>query len=651
MTVRPRESFKLKLCLWILAVTTVTFVTVIASCLYFVKQEVRADLDALVNAKLDYALRALDEGLSTTQVSAENLESVSHSPLIVHRRDSIYSLMLHFLDANPRIQGVCVGYEPGVVAGHEDGFAPYVMRTDTGYTKRDVALKRDYRNAEWYKVSHDTGKSHWTKPFLESNEEVIITAYTTPLRDESGKVYAVMALDLNLNVMADSLQSLRPYPTSMLTVIDQDGRFVAHPNPAYIMNETLESVIEKADYAPNRHILNDIKAGKRGNDVYETKEDKMYLYYAPVKANGWTVTLEVPRSEIAQGYDKMFKTILFYMVIGTILLLIVSVVVINRIAKPLEVFAEAARKISHGDFNVKLPVVREHNELYDLRAALASMESSLHKTIADLEKTTASKATIEGELNIARNIQMAMLPKMFPHYPERRDVDVHASLTSAKAVGGDLYDFIIDGDDIYFCIGDVSGKGVPASLFMAITRTLFRNIALTAKTPAKIATDMNNAIAEGNDENMFVTMFIGKCNLVTGEMSCCNCGHNVPVTNGKWDVDKGIKLTDEMHFMRGVPTNIPIGIMGGFEYEEVSMRVNPGVMLFMYTDGVTEAEDFKKNLYGDDRLVEVLHSCKRSDTAKDIVLKVIDDVSRHADLAEQSDDITMLCVRYQPIVD
>lgn len=652
MTVKHRESFKLKLCLWVVGISTVAFAAVFAACIHFVKEEVLNDLDALVNSKLDYALRALDEGLSTTEVSSDNLVSISKSPLIAHRRDSIYVLMQHFLDANPRIQGVAVGYEKGVVKGHEDGFAPYVMRTDSGYICRDVAEIKDYCKAEWFAEARKTGKSHWTKPFVESNGKTVITAYTTPLTDASGKTYAVLALDLNLNVMADSLQSLRPYPSAMLTVIDQDGMFVAHPDSSFIMKETLESAIEKADFAPNRTILDDIKAGKRGNDSYYTKDDKVYVYYAPVAKNGWTITLEVPRSELAGGYDKMFKAMLFDMIVGILLLLAVSLFIINRIAKPLEIFAKAAKQMSHGDFTVKLPVIKDHNELYDLRAALATMSNSLDQYVHDLEETTKSKATIEGELNIARKIQMAMVPKIFPPYPERKEIDIHASLVPAKAVGGDLYDYILDGDDFYFCIGDVSGKGVPASLFMAITRTLFRTIAVTQKTPARIANAMNDAIAENNDENMFVTMYIGKCNLATGELSLCNCGHNAPITNGVLAGEKdgrlSIGVSDSLRFISQAPTNIPIGVFGGFDYQQVEMKIEPGVSIFLYTDGVTEAENRQKELYGDDRLMAIIQSCTAQSTAREIIEKVDADVRAHESMADQSDDITMLCVRYCP---
>lgn len=648
MTVNPRQSFKLKLCISIFAVATVTFLLVITACMYFVRQEVRNDLDALVDAKLNYALRALDEGLATTQVSAENLESISRSPLVKHRRDSIYALCEHFLRSNPRIQGVAIGYEPNVVTGHESGFSPYVMRDGDNFIRRDLAETKDYRNANWYKVAHDTGKPYWSKPFRESNGTVI-TSYNVPLRNEEDEVYAVMAVDLNLDVMNDSLQKLKPYPSAMLTVIDEDGTFVAHPNRDYIITESLQSLIEKAPFAPNPRVLDDIKAHRRGGDEYKTQDDTYYIYYAPVATNGWTITLEVPKSEVARGYYKMFNAIIFDMIIGIILLIIITLVTVNRLTKPLESFADAARQISHGDFHVELPVISDRNELYDLRQALVSMGVSIDRYVNELETTTASKASIESELNVARNIQMAMLTKIFPPYPDRDEIDVFASLTPAKAVGGDLYDFLLDGDDLFFCIGDVSGKGVPASLVMAITRALFRISATHLNSPAEIASTINNAIAENNSENMFVTMFIAKCNLKTGEFTCCSCGHNPPATNGRILDMSSMVVTpcDKANYMQHVPKNLPLGIIENFKYKEVTMHVNPGVSIFLYTDGVTEAENNKKELYGEDRLIERLCEVGENGSAREIVEHVTSDVAQHANGVEQSDDITVLCFKYK----
>ena len=450
---------------------------------------------------------------------------------------------------------------------------------------------------------------------------------------------------LGLNAVADDIQMLNPYPSSVITVVDRQLHYITHSNRDYIMKESLTS---KADYAADTTIMNSIKLHRRSVESYDSDHGTMYIYHATEKKTGWTVILQVPGEEMMDNFYDLFIALTLIMIVCVTGLISVSWFLISRMTRPLENFGKAARQISHGDFNVQLPVITEHNELYDLRQALASMKQSLDQYIHDLETTMKSKAAIENELNVARNIQMSMVPNIFPPYPDRKEIDIHASLTPAKAVGGDLYDFYLDGDDLYFCIGDVSGKGVPASLFMAITHSLFQNIVLREKTPAKIAMALNNALAQDNEESMFVTMIIGKLNLATGTFTGCNCGHNAPVTNGDLD-RKAMHVTPsaEAHYMSMLPTNIPVGIMEDFEYEEVTISVEEDVALLLYTDGVNEAKNKDKVLYGNDRLSECVKSCGKGAGAKTIVNAIEDDVSRHAQGAEQSDDITILCLRYK----
>lgn len=649
MTVKFRQSFKLKLCAWILGINLLIFSLAFGCLFYYVIDEVRQDVRATVWAKLDYVTRSLDEGLTTTEVSAENLLSISKSPLVPHKRDSIMPIFEHFLEANPRVQGVAVGFSRDIMPDKEKGYCPYVMRMKDGtYRRRDVAEVRDYVSAEWYKSTIASMKPLWSKPFRETNGTTV-TSYTLPLTDAQGNFIGVLAIDLNLDIINETLQDVKPYPNAMLTVVDADGTFIAHPNKDYILNESIESLVEKHKDGSNNEMLKKMKQEKHGMGYYEDKErGKIAVFYTTEPKTGWVVTLEVPQKEVAPGLARMTNIIFALLILGLVLSVVVCVVVINKLAKPLETFALAAREISHGNFDVKLPKVESHNELYDLRAALASMKGSLATYIEKLEETTKSKSLIEGELNIARKIQMAMIPKIFPPYPERKDLDVYGTLIPAKAVGGDLYDFVLDGDDFYFCIGDVSGKGVPASLFMAITRSLFRNNVTHAKSPAKIATLLNNAIAQGNDENMFVTMFIGCCNLKTGYFTCCNCGHNAPATNGMYidDTFTTVRPSQQVHFMGKVPVNLPIGVIEGFEFEEVSIQLLPGVKLLLYTDGITEAENVHSELYGDDRLISTLSSFDINASAEEAVKMLLDDVHKHAIGADQSDDITVLSMNY-----
>lgn len=646
MTVNPRQSFRLKLCLWIFTISIFAFVTVFGATLFYVRLETKRNIDIIVNSKLDYVTSTIDDKLTSTQVSAQNMLSIGQSPVIASVRDSIYPLFRYFLKYNPNVQGVAMGYEPQE-GDNGKGFAPYTIQLDGKFIETDLAKEKDYRQSGWYKNTLATGQANWSPPFRDTDGRVN-TSYNVPVRKPNGDIYAVLSVDLNLETIADTIRNLAPYPHANITVIDSNGTYVAHPNKSYIVNESMQSIAKKLGLPTNNDIARGIINQERGYGKFYNGEEDVYIYYAPIKKAHWTVTLEVPYSDLAGGYRRMFITMMIHSILGVVLLLVVSLVIIKKLTKPLETFATAAREISHGEFNVNLPVIKDHNELYDLRQALAAMEFSLNKYIEDLRKSTESKATIESELKTANHIQAAMVPKIFPPYPERKDIDIYATLIPAKAVGGDLYDFLLDGDDLYFCIGDVSGKGVPASLFMAITRSLFRNTCVHAKTPANIAKTLNHAITENNEESMFVTMFIGKCNLRTGAFTCCNCGHNAPVTNGTLTDPATMTISPcgTPSFMSVPPTNIPIGVIEGYDYQEVSMRLESGVKIFLYTDGITEAENRKCELFGDDRLLETLAATGIGQSAEKYVKDVVTEVHRYARGTEQSDDITILCLSY-----
>ena len=253
-----------------------------------------------------------------------------------------------------------------------------------------------------------------------------------------------------------------------------------------------------------------------------------------------------------------------------------------------------------------------------------------------LEETTTAKERIESDLRIARDIQQSMIPQKFPPFPERTDIDLFASMTPAKAVGGDLYDFILLNEKLYFCLGDVSGKGVPASLFMAVARNLFRVVSQQGLPPAEIADKLNNALSEDNDSGMFVTMFIGIIDLPTGRLDFCNAGHNPPV----------IKMHDgSTHFIE-MEANAPLGLWAGLPYVGESIDDISGCPFFVYSDGLNEAENENHDQYGDDLLLEMLEKHDFVSSQQTVEMMKAD-VVRHANGAEQSDDLTMLCVKVQ----
>jgi hypothetical protein len=244
-----------------------------------------------------------------------------------------------------------------------------------------------------------------------------------------------------------------------------------------------------------------------------------------------------------------------------------------------------------------------------------------------LAEMKAAQERIESELRIARDIQMSMVPSVFP---DREGLDMYALMTPAKEVGGDLYGYVLIGDKLYFCVGDVSGKGVPASLFMAQATRLFRTLAAQQMMPAEICTRMNDALSgEDNESNMFVTFFLGLVNLKTGHLDFCNAGHNPPVLDSS--------------FLSMKP-NTPIGLLPGLEYQGEEIESIMNKTLFVYTDGLNEAENVELEQFGDEHLLEIL---KRTqfESAQQTVEKLKEEVARHRDGAEPNDDLTMMCLR------
>ena len=282
---------------------------------------------------------------------------------------------------------------------------------------------------------------------------------------------------------------------------------------------------------------------------------------------------------------------------------------------------------------------RSAKRLKHAHQRLEEAHEKLQVAYNQLEETTAAKERIESELRIARDIQMSMVPHQFPL---REGLDLHALMTTAKEVGGDLYGYLLEGDKLYFCLGDVSGKGVPASLFMAQATRLFRTMAAQHMMPAEIATHMNMALTENNEQGMFVTMFIGLLDLNSGKLSFCNAGHNPPVLTDA-PVEKGDNGPHPAHFIEMKP-NAPIGLWPELEYEGEEIETIKGHPLLVYSDGLTEAENKKQEQFGEERLMNFLcNNHFENGKELDECLKAL--VDQFRDGAEVNDDLTLLSLK------
>jgi sigma-B regulation protein RsbU (phosphoserine phosphatase) len=285
---------------------------------------------------------------------------------------------------------------------------------------------------------------------------------------------------------------------------------------------------------------------------------------------------------------------------------------------------------------VELPAVKGNDEITQLNHSIGKMQHELKEYVANLKSTTAAKERIESELKIANDIQQGIIPKIFPPFPDREDVDLYAVLDPARDVGGDLYDFFfIDDYKLCFAIGDVSGKGVPASLFMAITRTLLRAKVQKNRPVQEIVKSMNEELCQGNENSMFVTFFLGIIDLKTGKTDYCNAGHNHPYL---------LKADGTVEEIKGTH-GTPLGIFEDIDYKSDKLRLQKGDSILMFTDGIPEAMNANDELFTDQRLAEFLKDYPLK-SPKTITLDLLNEVQQFAGDAVQSDDITILSLTY-----
>ena len=343
-----------------------------------------------------------------------------------------------------------------------------------------------------------------------------------------------------------------------------------------------------------------------------------------------------PMNEIQAYKENYLRSILVAALIFTFsFILLYALSLIMGVVKPLMMITDETSHFAehHGELSGLLKKIKNRDELGVLAKSVEKMCADMNRYIADLTQATAEKERLGAELNVATKIQADMLPRTFPPYENHPEIELYASMTPAKEVGGDFYDFfMIDDDHFAVSVADVSGKGVPAALFMVIAKTLLKDAAYLFKTPAEIFEHVNNTLCEGNESGLFVTCWMGILEISTGKLTFANAGHTPPV----------LRQGGKVSYLKMKP-NLMLAALSGIPYKNNEITLNPGDKLFIYTDGVTEATDKNNNLYGEERLLSALQKDEAKMLNPEELLKFVkNDVEKFVDGADQFDDITML---------
>jgi sigma-B regulation protein RsbU (phosphoserine phosphatase) len=499
--------------------------------------------------------------------------------------DSIHNAVARMISLGRNLRGGSVAFVPNYYPSKGRLYEPYVQKTGDSLTSMQIAGENhDYTERDFYRDAIAADDAVWVEPYIDSEgAQTVVTSYAMPVRDKSGELAGVCGIDVSLEWLSDTINNRHIYPSSFLLLLTESGKPIIRPSEDEVKKEVPDFIIS---------LINDStvtrkqsRSGRSRVIHFDTDSRDGTVFYANMKGKPhWQLAVVCYDDEV---YAPLMRL--------RLRLLLLSMLAVGILLFMIRLFAQSEKK---------------------------------------LKQKTLEQERTNGELRIANNIQQALLPTTEESQAITEDVCVEGRLIPAKAVGGDLYNAFVRDGKLFFCIGDVSGKGIPSALIMAITQTVFRNIASRENNPAQIMKRLNEAACRNNKANIFVTLFIGVLDLPTGHLRYCNAGHEKPI------------LVDQLSLLEVKP-NLPIGLFEDFNYEMQTTTLQPGSSLFLYTDGLTEARNAKGKLFGRESVLKMIADCDATDP-KQLVETAIAEVKRFSENTEQSDDLTLLALRYTP---
>lgn len=500
------------------------------------------------------------------------------------------------------------------------------------------------------KYGHNATITHLTSDFVQSDEEWWRKAFSqgtflsSVKYDESAKV---MGLEMAMRVedpasgaavgvikgifdltYIDAVRAkIRIGATGHAVLVDTSGRIISHPDERRRQQSLAQMQVVQAGLRGQAGIAQEVVPSASGEEA----ERRFLIAYTPIPSTGWVLLVQ---EDVAEAESLRSSLLWGFLVVGVgVLALILVIGFIGAVwfSRPIRHLISGVRRVAGGDFGTEIDYTSK-DEFGQLADAFNHMTRSLRNYIDELQQTTAAKERVESQLKIAREIQESILPKGFPPFPERQEIQVFALSQPAREMGGDFYDyFLLDGNKLGLVIADVSDKGVPAALFMAITKTMLKSIALKLASPSAVLREVNHVVARDNEKCMFVTIFYGVVDLDSGIMVFANAGHNLPYI---------IRRTGEVE--RVTKTHgIALGVVDEINLDEGRVALSPGDRLVFYTDGITEAPNLEGMEFGEDQLVSSIRT-HRAGGIQRLCQALVDEVMRHQQDLPQHDDITCL---------
>jgi sigma-B regulation protein RsbU (phosphoserine phosphatase) len=533
--------------------------------------------------------------------------------------------------------GAAAAFEPGVFEGLA-AFAPYCYRKGEERPVKDLAQGGyDYAQQRWYTSAARAGLSRWSEPYFdEGGGEVLMATYSVPIRDAGERILGVATADVTLEWLQLLLKEVRVGTSGYAFLVSRTGQVVTHPDPRLAMRTDLATLATERADPGLRRIAEAMRLGLSGQErSLRLTGQPSFVVFRPLQVSGWYLAVVVPEREALADVYALERRLALTGLVGAALIAFVVVTVSRRATRPLGQLTRAAQAVAAGRLDTPLPPVEVRDEVGRLTASFAEMQTALGQYIETVKENAAAGERLESELRVARELQTSLLPRPSELDAERLGCDVFGLVDPARAVGGDLFDVVKRGpDEVAFVVGDVSGKGIPAALYMALTDVHFDAAARQIAAPERVLARVNYALVSEQAANMCVTLVCAVLDTRSGKLAVASAGHPRPVL---------LPAEGPARFLDGEPGSV-VGIAPDLVFPRQDLELQPGDSLVLYTDGVTKSHDERKEAFGDERLLVHLSALAGRDP-RSVCQGLREAVRAHAGRAEQVDDIAILAVR------
>lgn len=573
----------------------------------------------------------ITNGIVAYVVNAQEVtRNVSYQIPFYEKHGELESFLQKILAANP----ILSGFRLELI---NDEKIPYLAVFNKGNGEFLVLKDAEYCNFpnidEIKSSSASQTAGIWSDPFycpLDTN--LLVISFTKAVHDDDGQLIGYLSGQINLNFINQNIARLNIEKGGFCFIVDKEGTFLTHPNPSWVMKRNIYEISDQI-FPEQRVEYETLMRAHQPGSGFAFPEllnyQRSWFHFSPVPYTYWTVIIIIPAKQLFSDLDALLKKNILMSAGGLLIIILIIFLIFRKMLSPLANIAKAINRLS----SEEIRGIGQKNEIQLLSSSLNDLQIRYTKHLNEVNQTKKDKRKIEKDLKSAKEIQMAIIPAEFKsNFPQ---IDLYATIHPAEVIGGDLYDyFFLDSTHLLFTMGDVSGKGIPAALFMAVAHTMIKSKSAN-NLAQQIIEQVNNELSIQNSNQSFLTLFLGILNIETGEFSYCNAAHNYPfiLTSG----DEVLQL-EKTH-------GLPIGVYSAKSYKGDMGILKPGDRLVLYTDGVTDCRNIKGEFFGADRLKFAVKGII-SKSAKESAQFILNQLDLFRGEADQSDDISLMIIRY-----